>query len=169
MFPLEFRGQFLSSICICRDFLMITSEWTLKVAAGNQLFGFKSNCILSRKIQHLLCSGVWHTQLKVSVTLIWYNDMSPHEMFAKRPNQPTVTRLCVTERQQEAWTIQICKLQTLALQSTYTRLLQLGHLADAACFCLLAHPCMTQLCERPRLGRDVAIVSTIPPKKAPLY
>ena len=95
--------------------------------------------------------------------------MSTHEMFAKRPNQPTVTRLCVTERQQEAWTIQICKLQTLTPQSTYTRLLQLGHLGDAACFCLLVHPCMTQLCERPRLGRDVAIVSTIPPKKAPLY
>ena len=164
MFPLEFRGQFLSCICICRDFLMITSEWTLKVAAGNQLFGFKSNCILSRKIQHLLCSQVWHT-----VKSKCHIDMSPHEMFAKRPNQPTVTRLCVTERQQEAWTIQICKLQTLALQSTYTRLLQLGHLGDAACFCLLAHPCMTQLCERPRLGRDVAIVSTIPPKKAPLY
>ena len=73
MFPLEFRGQFLSCICICRDFLMITSEWTLKVAAGNQLFGFKSNCILSRKIQHLLCSRVWDTQLKVSVTLICHH------------------------------------------------------------------------------------------------
>ena len=73
MFPLEFRGQFLSSICICRDFLMITSEWTLKVAAGNQLFGFKSNCILSRKIQHLLCSRVWHTvKSKCHIDMIWY-------------------------------------------------------------------------------------------------
>ena len=110
--------------------------------------------------------------------------MSPHEMFAKRPNQPTVTRLCVTERQQEAWTIQICKLQTLTPQSTYTRLLQLGHLADAACFCLLVHPCMTQLCERPRLGREgcgncvndtaqesafVLDALILPLKKVPLY
>ena len=105
-------------------------------------------------------------------------------MFAKRPNQPTVTRLCVTERQQEAWTIQICKLQTLTLQSTYTRLLQLGHLGDAACFCLLVHPCMTQLCERPRLGREgcgncvndtaqesafVLDALILPLKKVPLY
>ena len=72
MFPLEFRGQFLSSICICRGFLMITSEWTLKVAAGNQLFGLNQTAFCQER-SNICFVHRCDTQLKVSVTLICHH------------------------------------------------------------------------------------------------
>ena len=169
MFPLEFRGQFLSSICICRGFLMITSEWTLKVAAGNQLFGLNQTAFCQER-SNICFVHRCDTQLKVSVTLICHHCGVTTWDVCQAPQPANCDEaLCHREAARGLDDPDLQIANPRAAIYIYTRLLQLGHLGDAACFCLLVHPCMTQLCERPRLGRDVAIVSTIPPKKAPLY